>query len=125
MITGRTVGPLIPNQKRSFAVENRRVPQSKGTPPLLEESCVLRTIVELAPAKADGVVDRGDIMISVPRITKFLREVTDDPDLPVAKVYYWIAKGFIRSGRLGSVITASKKQICEDMLRPTNLAAGE
>jgi len=55
----------------------------------------------------DDVYQR-DIMRGVPRITVFLRELLDEPELPQSRVYDWISKKHIPAGNIGIVKTASK-----------------
>jgi hypothetical protein len=69
-------------------------------------------------------VECRDIMVGVPRITVFLRELLDDPKLPDSKVYNWIAKGYIPSGSLGAKKTGSKRKIRDHLSEATNTLVG-
>jgi hypothetical protein len=64
--------------------------------------------VQVEVDETNDVADRGDIMRGVPRITAFLRELLDEPNLPESKVYHWIANRHIPTGSIGALKTASK-----------------
>jgi hypothetical protein len=69
----------------------------------------------------DDDIDRGDIMRGVPRITAFLRDLLDEPDLPESRVYFWISKKHIPAGQIGVLKTASKMALRE-ALRGTSIS---
>jgi hypothetical protein len=54
----------------------------------------------------------GDIMRGVgAKITPFLRDLLDEPDLSEKKVYDWIYRGKIPGGKLCGDVVASKKTL--------------
>jgi hypothetical protein len=64
-------------------------------------------------------------MIGVPKITRYIRELTGDPTIPTRNIYHWISKGHIPAVHLGTMIVGSKAQILERLTTPTNQDAAD
>jgi hypothetical protein len=62
---------------------------------------------------------KGDILRGVGKITPFLQELLDEPELSPKKVYDWIYRKKIPGGKVGADVVASKRALCAHYARAT------